>query len=73
MVTSDSETRKISDKMLQRLNDQALDNWLTEQKAIGGREGWMELKFNSDIYAWVNEQVREALPRGVTLTPVGGG
>ena len=73
MVTSAPETREISDKMLQRLNDQALDNWLTEQKSIGGKEGWMELKFNSDIYAWVNQQVREALPRGVTLTPVGGG
>ena len=72
-VTASPEVREISEKMLQRLNDQALDNWLSEQKSIGGKEGWMELKFNSDIYAWVNKQVREALPRGVTLTPVGGG
>lgn len=71
-VTAGPETREISDIMLSKLSDQALTNWLSEQKAIGGKEGWLELKFNSDLYAWVNQQVREALPRGITLTPLGG-
>ena len=68
-VSAGPELQEISEKMLERLKNKALDSWLLEQKGIGSDEGWLELKFNSDIYAWVNDQVRQALPRGVTLTP----
>ena len=68
-ISSGPEIQEISENMMDRLKNKALDSWLLEQKGIGSDEGWLELKFNSDIYAWVNDQVRQALPSGATLTP----
>ena len=49
--------REISDLMRDRMKDQALSNWLIDQQIEGGRDGWLEVKNNSAIYAWVLNQV----------------
>ena len=49
--------REISDLMRDRMKDQALSNWLIDQQIEGGRDGWLEVKNNSAIYAWVLDQV----------------
>ena len=43
--------------MRDRLKDQALDVWLGQKKIEGSDEGWLEVKFDSKIYAWVIEQM----------------
>ena len=69
-VTGGPEEREVSDVMIQRLNDRALENWLLEEKDVGAAEGWYLWNFNSDIYEWVVDQVREARPPD---TPESGG
>ena len=49
--------REVSDLMRERMKDQALTNWLVDQQIEGFRDGWLEVKINSAIYAWVQEQV----------------
>ena len=61
-VTSGPEYQEISEIMTEKLKTESLENWLQEQKTIGGEEGWYEVNWNSDIYAWVNEQVRKTAP-----------
>lgn len=68
-VTGGPEEIEISENMKERLKDRSLDNWLSEQKGIGTEEGWWEVKFNSEIYDWVVEQVRQLAP---PPTPLGG-
>ena len=68
-VTAGPEEREISDVMKERLKDQVMDTWLLEQKTTGGQEGWWEMKFNSDIYAWAVDQVRQAFPRATPRSP----
>ena len=61
-VLSEPEYQEISEIMTEKLKTESLENWLQEQKTIGGEEGWYEVNWNSDIYAWVNEQVRKTAP-----------
>ena len=61
-VLSEPEYQDISEIMTEKLKTESLENWLQEQKTIGGEEGWYEVNWNSDIYAWVNEQVRKTAP-----------
>ena len=56
-VTRGPEVREISEVMRDRLKDQALDVWLGQKKIEGSDEGWLEVKFDSKIYAWVIEQM----------------
>ncbi len=70
-VTAGPEEREISATMREGLKDQALDKWLLEQKDVGGREGWLEMNFSSDLYSWVNDQVRQTAPRATP--PSSGG
>ena len=69
-VTGGPEERDVSEEMIERLKDRALDNWLLDEKDAGAAEGWYVWNFNSDIYEWVVDQVREARPRD---TPASGG
>ena len=62
-VTGGPETREISEPMRERLKDQALEQWLFKEKEIGVDEGWWQVKFDSEIYAWVIDQVQQASPR----------
>ena len=68
-VKGGPELREISDKMRERLKDVSLETWLDEQTAIGTREGWWEVKFDSEIYRWVIDQVRAASPPTPTPPP----
>ena len=61
-VTTGPENREIAEVMVEKLKTESLENWLKEQKAIGVEEGWYEVNWNSDIYAWANEQVRKTAP-----------
>ena len=63
-VTAGPEDREISDQMRERLKDQALVSWLREEQSRGSDEGWFELNWNSKLYDYVNEQVREFSPAG---------
>ena len=69
-VTAGPERGEISDLMRERLKDRALEDELLKQKEIGGREGWFEFNWNSDLYSWVFDQVYQAAPR---VTPPAGG
>ena len=69
-VTGGPETREISDLMREKLKDEVMAEWLLEQKTIGGKEGWFQVKFNSSLYAWAIDQVKQAAPRS---TPPAGG
>ncbi len=62
-VTAGPEVKEISEPMRERLKDQALEQWLFKEKEIGVEEGWWEVKFNSEIYSWVIDQVQQASPR----------
>lgn len=63
-VTAGPEDREISDQMRERLKDRALVSWLREEQSRGSNEGWFELNWNSKLYDYVNEQVREFSPPG---------
>ena len=56
-VTGGPEQREVNDLMFEKLKDENLDQWLAEQLNVGGAAGWFELKWNSDLYAWVIDQV----------------
>ncbi len=60
---------ELSDVMRERLKDRVLDDWLLEKRQLGASEGWLEINFSSELYAWANEQVRQALP---AATPPSG-
>jgi hypothetical protein len=59
-VTGGPEVREISQVMTDRLKEQALDQWLGQKKIEGSEEGWLEVKFDSKIYEWVIEQMRQS-------------
>ena len=59
-VTGGPEEREVSQVMTDRLKEQALDLWLGEKKVQGSEEGWLEVKFDSKIYDWVIEQMRQS-------------
>jgi hypothetical protein len=63
-VTAGPEDRQIADPMRERLKDQALISWLRAEQERGADEGWFELNWNSKLYDYVNEQVREFSPPG---------
>ncbi len=59
-LISGPEVRQVSDTMRERLKDQALQNWVNEEWRKGAEEGWLEVNFSSDLYAWVAKQVRRS-------------
>lgn len=71
-VTDYTEQREISEIMREKLKDESLEKWLAEQKIIGPEEGWLEWKNNSEIYAWVLEQIRLSTPKVTPPAPAGG-
>ena len=69
-VTAGPEEREVSAIMYAQLKEERLKEWLSDEVSVGGGEGWFELKWNSDLYAWVVKQVSQAAPR--TTAPAGG-
>ena len=68
-LIGEAEERQISEAMRDRLKNVRFENWLTDKKEIGGKEGWMEFNFSSELYAWVIEQVGQT----ARATPVAAG
>lgn len=62
-VAGGVEIREISELMRERMKDVVLETWAQGLQQVGASEGWLELKFNSENYAWVAKQVRESAPR----------
>ena len=65
VVTELSEAREISPTVLQKLSDVALDDFINARRAeYSGREfeghPALEMSLDSDVYNWVNRQVRLA-------------
>ena len=68
-LIGEPEERQVSEAMRERLKTVRFENWLTDKKEIGGKEGWMEFNFSSELYAWVIEQVGQT----TRATPVPAG
>ena len=64
LVSETDEARRIDPANLDRLKDQALQDWLNDERA--NHDVFAEL--NSDIYAWLLDQVR--LTATITPSPV---
>ena len=42
---------------IERLKDVTLETWLNDRFDKGTAEGWVEVKYDSEIYAWATEQL----------------
>ena len=58
-VVNGPEMREVTDRWSGRLKDMALQGWLEERFEQGTSEGWVEVKYDSKIYAWAAEQLRQ--------------
>ena len=64
----EADTREVDRQMAVQMAAARVDQWKDDQLAQGSDEGWVKIKFSSDRYAWVVDQVRLTRPR-VTPTP----
>jgi parvulin-like peptidyl-prolyl isomerase len=71
-VIAGPEERLINPGMKEQLKDSTLDEWVGIQRNIGAREGWLEVNFNSELYAWVAEQIKRSAPPGGVSTATPG-
>ena len=60
---SSLEEQPLSSAMLFKMNTEQLTTWRNGQLDRGSEEGWLQINFNSDLYAWVADQVRLTRPR----------
>ena len=60
---SDLEERELSPLMLYKLTTEMVEGWQETQLTQGSHDGWLEINFDSDRYAWVADQVRLTAPR----------
>ena len=58
-VVDGPEMREVTDQWSERLKDMALQGWLEERFEQGTSGGWVEVKYDSKIYAWAAEQLRQ--------------
>ena len=67
-VTDGPEVREVEEKWTKRLKDIALQTWLEDRFEVGTGEGWVRVKYDSKIYAWAAEQLRQTAEqkRGAT-------
>ena len=70
-VVDGPEVREVEDKWAERLKDIALQTWLEEKFEEGTSEEWVRVKYDSRIYAWAAEQLRQTAQqkRGETPAP----
>ena len=57
------EERELSPLMLFKLTTEMVEVWQESQLTQGSHDGWLEINFDSDRYAWVADQVRLTAPR----------
>ena len=55
-----------------QLAQNEVDQWFEDQISRGSDEGWLKIRFDSELYAWVADQVQLSAPRGPQGPPVGG-
>ena len=60
---SDLEEKELSALMLYKLTMEMVEGWQESQLTQGSHDGWLEINFDSDRYAWVADQVRLTAPR----------
>ena len=60
---SDLEEKDLSPLMLYKLTTEMVKGWQEIQLTQGSHDGWLEINFDSDRYAWVADQVRLTAPR----------
>ena len=58
-VVAGPEVREVDAKWTERLKDMALQSWLEDRFEVGTSEGWVRVKYDSRIYAWAAEQLRQ--------------
>ena len=63
------ETQELSPAMRNKLNVELLEEWRNKQLQLGGDEGWLKMNFDSDLYAWVADQVAVSAPRNQPEQP----
>ena len=55
------------------LTQERVDQWFDDQMAQGSADGWLRINFDSEVYAWVADQVQLSAPRlDQPGPPVGG-
>ena len=57
------EERELSGIMSFQLTRKRVDQWFEEQLSRGSDEGWVKIKFHSEVYSWVADQVQISAPR----------
>ena len=58
--------------MRNKLAQQRTEEWFEDQISRGSDEDWLTINFNSEVYAWVADQVQLSAPRIPQGPPVGG-
>lgn len=74
---SEEERQALSRELRIRgqLAQRRVDQWFEDQISRGSDEGWLKIRFDSELYAWVADQVQLSaprLPQDQTGPPVGG-
>ena len=73
MSTEEREALSRELRIRGKLSQQRVDQWFDDQIARGSEEGWLKIKFDSHLYAWVADQVQLSAPRGSQGGPPVGG
>ncbi|MSQ06984.1 MAG: hypothetical protein EXR54_07810 [Dehalococcoidia bacterium] len=60
---SGPESKPLADNIRGKLNTELVLKWQNEQLRVGSAEGWLKMNLNSDLYAWVADQVQVTAPR----------
>ena len=69
-VVDGPEVREVEPKWTERLKDIALQTWLEKKFEEGTSEEWVRVKYDSRIYAWAAEQLRQTAEQKRGQTPV---
>jgi hypothetical protein len=68
-VVDGPEVREVDEKWAERLKDIALQTWLEKRFEVGTSEEWVRVKYDSRIYAWAAEQLRQTAEQKRGVTP----
>ena len=70
-ATAGPEVREIDAGWLTGLKNQALQEWIDQQWALGRQEGWVEVHTDSEKYKWVVEQYAKSVREEQEAQPEG--
>ncbi len=62
-VLAGPEVQPLSDKMRAKVVQQVTDDWQDQRLTQGFEQGWAKIRFASNYYNWVSEQVLLSKPR----------